>query len=77
MSGLDGIGFYVFPIYCVEYDNIEIASTWCDWEAAYLIHVDKIRPQYVRQKDMKDTIGRYIVLLPEEKVDSCLRDSEW
>ena len=31
----------------------------------------KIRPQYVQQKDMKDTIGRYIVLLPEEKADSC------
>ena len=25
---------------------------------------------------MKDTIGRYIVLLPEEKADSCQRDSE-
>ena len=25
---------------------------------------DKIRPQYIRQKDMNDTIGRYIVLLP-------------
>ena len=38
---------------------------------------DKIRPQYVRQKDTKDTIGRYIVLLPEEKTDSRQRDSEW
>ena len=38
---------------------------------------DKIRPQYVRRKDMKDTIERYIVLLPDEKGDSCQRDSEW
>ena len=37
---------------------------------------DKIRPQYVRRKDTKDTIGRYIVLIPEEKADSCQRDSE-
>ena len=37
---------------------------------------DKIRPQYVRQKDTKDTIGRYIVLLAEEKVDSCQQDRE-
>ena len=36
---------------------------------------DKIRPQYVRRKDTKDTIRRYIVLLPEEKADSCKRDS--
>ena len=38
---------------------------------------DKILSQYVWQKDTKDTIGRYIVLLPEEKVDSCQHDSEW
>ena len=37
---------------------------------------DKIRPQYVGRKDTKDTIGRYIVLLPEEKVNSCQCDSE-
>ena len=37
---------------------------------------DKIRPQYVRQKYTKDTIGRYIVLLPEEKADSCQRDGK-
>ena len=38
---------------------------------------DKIRPQYVQQKDTKYTIGRYIVLLPEEKADSCQHDSKW
>ena len=37
---------------------------------------DRIRPQYVRQKYTKDTIGRYIVLLPEEKADSCQRDGK-
>ena len=37
---------------------------------------DKIRPQYVRRKDMKDTIGRHIVLLPEEKADSCPHDTK-
>ena len=36
----------------------------------------KIRPQYIRQKDTKDTIGRYIVLLPVEKADSCQHDCE-
>ena len=38
---------------------------------------DKIRPQYVQQKDTKDTIGRYIVLLPEEKSGSRQREREW
>ena len=38
---------------------------------------DKIHPQYVRQKDTKDTNGRYIVLLPEEKAYGCQRDSKW
>ena len=37
---------------------------------------DKIRPYYVRRKDTKDTVGRYIILLPEEKADSCQHDSE-
>ena len=37
---------------------------------------DKIRPQYVRRKDTKDNIGRYIVLLPEEKADSCQSESK-
>ena len=37
---------------------------------------DKICPQYVRRKDTKDTIRRYIVLLPEEKAGSCQSDSE-
>ena len=37
---------------------------------------DKIRPQYVRREDTKDTIVRYIFLLPEDKADSCQRDSE-
>ena len=37
---------------------------------------DKIRPYYVRRKDTKDTVGRYIVLLPEEKTDICLHHSE-
>ena len=37
---------------------------------------DKIRPQYVRQKDTKDTIGRYNFLFPEEKADSCQRDGK-
>ena len=37
---------------------------------------DKIRPYYVQRKDTKDTVGRYIVLLPEEKADSCQHDSE-
>ena len=37
---------------------------------------DKIRPYYVRRKDTKDTVGRYIVLLPEEKTDICQHDSE-
>ena len=36
----------------------------------------KIRPYHVRRKDTKDTIGRYIVLIPEEKADSCQHDSE-
>ena len=36
---------------------------------------DKIRPQYVRRKYMKYTIRRYIVLLPEDKADSCQSDS--
>ena len=42
-----------------------------------LEETDKIRPQYVWRKDTKDTIGRYIVLLPVEKADSCHHDSEW
>ena len=37
---------------------------------------DKIRPQYVQQEDTKDTIVRYMVLLPEEKADSCQSDSK-
>ena len=37
---------------------------------------DKIHPYYVRQKDMKDTVGRYIVLIPEVKADICQHDSE-
>ena len=37
---------------------------------------DKIRPQYVRREDTKYAIRRYIVLLTEEKADSCKRDSE-
>ena len=37
---------------------------------------DKIRPYHVRRKDTKDTVGIYIVLLPEEKADSCQHDSE-
>ena len=41
-----------------------------------LERIDKICPQYVQREDTKDTIGRYIVLLPEEKADSCQRDSE-
>ena len=39
-------------------------------------NIDKIRPQYVRRKDTNDTIGRYIVLLPVEKADSCQHDSD-
>ena len=38
---------------------------------------DKIRPQYVKRKETKDTIRRYIVLLPEEKADSCHCDIKW
>ena len=41
-----------------------------------MVSDDKIRPQYVRRKDTKYTIRRYIVLLPEEKANSCHRDSE-
>ena len=41
----------------------------------YFHPADKIRPQYVQRKDKKDTIVRYIVLLPEEKADSCQSDS--
>ena len=37
---------------------------------------DKICPQYVRRKDIKNTVGRYIVVLPLEKADSCQRDRE-
>ena len=37
---------------------------------------DKICPYYVRRKDTKDTVGRYIVLIPEVKADSCPHDSE-
>ena len=37
---------------------------------------DKIRPYHVRRKDTKDTVGRYIVLIPEVKADSCQHDSE-
>ena len=33
---------------------------------------DKIRPQYVRRVDTKDTI----ISLPEEKANSCQRDSK-
>ena len=40
------------------------------------ILTDKICPQYLRQKDTKDTTERYIVLIMEEKADSCQRDSE-
>ena len=42
----------------------------------YLEGTDKIRPQYVQRKDTRDTIGRYIILLPEEKADSYHRNSE-
>ena len=37
---------------------------------------DKIRPQYVRRKDTKDTVGIYIVLILEVKADSCQHDRE-
>ena len=37
---------------------------------------DKLRPQYVGPKDANDTIGRYVVLLPEEKADSCQHGSK-
>ena len=40
MMGIDGIRFCVVSIYCVNYDNMEIALTWCDWEAAFLITVE-------------------------------------
>ena len=39
-------------------------------------HCDKIRSYYVQWKDTKDTVGRYIVLILEVKVDSCQHDSE-
>ena len=35
---------------------------------------DKIRPYYVQRKDTKDTVGRYIVFIPELKADSCQHD---
>ena len=38
--------------------------------------IDKIRPYYVQRKETKDTVGRYIVLLSEEKADSCQHDNE-
>ena len=37
---------------------------------------DKIRPQYVRQEDTKIQSEDTIILLPEEKANSCQRDSE-
>ena len=37
---------------------------------------DKIRPYYIRRKDTKDTIVRYIVLFPEVQADSCQHYSE-
>ena len=37
---------------------------------------DKIRPYHVRQKDTKDNVGRYNVLIPEVKADSCPHDSK-
>ena len=37
---------------------------------------DKIRPNYVRQKETKDTVGIYIVLIPEMKAGSCQHDRE-
>ena len=42
MLVLDGIGFYVVSIYCIKYDNIKIALTLCDWEAACLITVELV-----------------------------------
>ena len=42
----------------------------------YLEGNDKIRPLYVRRKDTKYTVGRYIVLLPVEKADSYQHDSK-
>ena len=40
MSGLDGIVFYMVSIYCIKDDDIKIALTLCDWEAAFLITVE-------------------------------------
>ena len=37
---------------------------------------DKIRPNYVQRKDTKDTVGRYIVFIPEVKAESCQHDSK-
>ena len=37
---------------------------------------DKISPYHVQRKYTKDSVGRYIVLLPEEKADSCQHDIE-
>ena len=45
-----------------------------EWQVPSLY--DKIRPYYVRRKDTKDTVGRYIVLIPEVKADSCQHDSK-
>ena len=42
-----------------------------------IIFCDKIRPYYVRRKETKDTVGRYIVLIPEMKADSCQQDRKW
>ena len=52
------------------------ASFWASILRFWLPVSDKIRQQYVRRKDKKYTIRRYIVLLPEEKADSCQRDSK-
>ena len=41
------------------------------------LRCDIIRPYYVLRNDTKDTVGRYIVLIPEVKADSCQHDSEW
>ena len=34
---------YVVSIYCIKYDDIKIALTLCDWEAAFLITVELSR----------------------------------
>ena len=68
---------YLNKAIAAQFDSpLGYGSEFCPTNTLEVLSADKIRPYHVRQKDMKDTVGRYIVLIPEVEADSCPHDSE-